>query len=292
MKKITIGVFVLLFLNSCANKKKETDSYVPEKAYHSTDSIAQVPPSDSLFTETKEQEKEEMKPIMPVEKNELFDDFIYNFTTDEEFQQQRIVFPVPYYNLNVSSKIEKEDWKHDELFIKNSYYTLFFDTEEDMELSKESSLTSVQVEWNLMKSRTIKKYYFERIKGAWMLEAINIHAGEKNKNESFLDFFIRFSTDTLFQHTRIREPLTFITTDPDDDFSIMETTLDLNQWSAFRPDLPVDDMFYISYGQQNSNQSTHKIVALKGIENGFSNYLYFRRRDNKWQLYKFEDTGN
>ncbi|KAA6307939.1 hypothetical protein EZS27_040388, partial [termite gut metagenome] len=34
------------------------------------------------------------------------------------------------------------------------------------------------------------------------------------------------------------------------------------------------------------------IVALKGIGNGFSNTLYFQRKEGKWELYKFEDISN
>ena len=51
-----------------------------------------------------------------------------------------------------------------------------------------------------------------------------------------MEFFARFATDSLFQSSRIAHPLIFVTSDPDDDFSILETSLDLNQWFAFKPD--------------------------------------------------------
>ena len=76
-----------------------------------------------------------------------------------------------------------------------------------------------------------------------------------------------------------------------DDFSILETTLDLNQWFAFKPVLPVDRLSNINYGQRNDDDSPTKILALKGIGNGFSNILYFRRKAGEWELYKFEDTS-
>lgn len=97
--------------------------------------------------------------------------------------------------------------------------------------------------------------------------------------------------DSLFQSQRVREPLAFVTSDPDDDFSILETTLDLNQWFAFKPVLPVDRLSNINYGQRNDDDSPTKILALKGIGNGFSNILYFRRKAGEWELYKFEDTS-
>ena len=69
-----------------------------------------------------------------------------------------------------------------------------------------------------------RKYYFERIKGAWILEAINLRPIERDENEDFVEFFGHFATDSLFQSQRVREPLAFVTTDPDDDFSVLETT--------------------------------------------------------------------
>lgn len=83
-----------------------------------------------------------------------------------------------------------------------------------------------------------------------MLEAINLRPIEENENEDFVEFFGHFATDSIFQSRRIRQPLVFVTTDPDDDFSILETTLDLNQWFAFKPALPADKLSNINYGQQ------------------------------------------
>ena len=137
----------------------------------------------------------------------------------------------------------------------------------------------------------VKKYYFERIKGAWILEAINLRPIERNENEDFVEFFSHFAADSLFQSQRVQDPLAFVTSDLDDDFSILETSLDLNQWFAFKPALPADRLSNINYGQRNDDNSPTKILALKGIGNGFSNILYFKRKAGEWQLYKFEDTS-
>ena len=160
-----------------------------------------------------------------------------------------------------------------------------------MDLVGDTSLTSVQVEWIFVKTRMMKKYYFERIKGAWILEAINLRPIERDENEDFVEFFGHFATDSLFQSLRVCEPLAFVTTDPDDDFSVLETTLDLNQWFAFKPALPAERLSNINYGQRNDDGSPTKILALKGIGNGFSNILYFRRKAGEWELYKFEDVS-
>lgn len=282
MKKIIAGVTVLAFLGSCGNRKTDVD---PFASITSLVDSALIHKADSV---NKEKVPDDPKPI---EADESFDDFIYSFASDDVLQRQRVVFPLSYYSGEHASKIDKKYWKHDDLFTKQSYYTLVFDREEDMDLVGNTSLTSVQVEWIYMKKRMMKRYYFERIKGAWMLEAINLRPIEKSENEDFVEFFSRFAIDSLFQSQRVREPLAFVTTDPDDDFSILETTLDLNQWFAFKPSLPTDKLSNINYGQKNSDQSSQKILALKGIGNGFSNILYFQRREGRWELYKFEDTS-
>ena len=243
---------------------------------HQTDSI----PEDKLPEDPQ-----------PIQADESFDDFIYNFASDDALQRQRVKFPLPYYNGDEKSNIDERHWKHDNLFTKQHYYTLLFDREEDMDLVGDTSLTSVQVEWIFVKTRMMKRYYFERIKGAWILEAINLRPIERNDKENFVEFFGRFATDSLFQSQRVSDPLAFVTSDPDDDFSILETSLDVNQWFAFKPELPSERLSNINYGQRNDDNSNMKILALKGIGNGFSNILYFRRKAGEWELYKFEDTS-
>lgn len=281
MKKVIAGVVLLIFLGSCGNKKANINPFA--SITNEVDSIRRK--ADSVHHEKLPEEPK------PIEADESFDDFIYNFASDDALQRQRVKFPLPYYNGDEKSKIEKHYWKHDDLFTKQNYYTLLFDREEDMDLVGDTSLASVQMEWIFVKTRMVKKYYFERVKGAWMLEGINLRSIERKESEDFVDFFARFASDSLFQSNRVQDPLLFVTTDPDDDFSILETTLDLNQWLAFKPTLPTDRLSNINYGQQNDDHSATKILALKGIGNGFSNILYFQRKDGEWKLYKFEDTS-
>jgi hypothetical protein len=85
-----------------------------------------------------------------------------------------------------------------------------------------------------------------------------------------------------------------VTTDPDDDFAVIETTLDINQWFAFSPTLPADKLSNIRYGStpNDGQPSGKKILMLKGMGNGFSNVFYFKTRSRGgWELYKFEDVG-
>ena len=128
--------------------------------------------------------KEEPKPM---EADELFDDFIFNYASDDALQRQRTVFPLPYYDRDTPLKIEADFWKHDYLFTKQNYYTLLFDKEEDMDMVGDTTLTSVQVEWIFLKTRMMKRYYFEKKRGMWMLEAINLRHIEDGEGENFVD---------------------------------------------------------------------------------------------------------
>lgn len=279
MKRLLTGLFVLAFLSACGNGRPKIDPFA---------TITGMVDSASHRADTLQQAEVEPKPS---EADELFDDFIFNYASDDAVQRQRTVFPLPYYDGDMSSKIEERFWKHDYLFTKQNYYTLLFDRESDMDMVGDTTLKSVQVEWIYLETRMVKKYYFERKRGMWMLEAINLRPVEECEGENFVDFYTRFVTDSLYQSRHIADPLQFVTIDPDDEFAILETTLDVNQWYAFRPPLPADRLSNINYGQRNEDNSNTKILKVNGIGNGYSNVFYFRRRGGEWELYKYEDTS-
>ena len=281
MKKLIAGVILLGLLGACSNKKAKIDPFA--SITQEVDSIRHK--ADSIHLDELPEDPQ------PIQADESFDDFIYNFASDDVLQRQRVKFPLPYYNGDKKANIEERNWKHDNLFTKQHYYTLLFDKEEDMDLVGDTSLTSVQVEWIFVKTRMMKKYYFERKEGMWMLEAINLRHIEEGEGENFVDFYTRFVTDSLYQSKHIADPLQFVTIDPDDEFAILETTLDVNQWYAFRPPLPVDKLSNINYGQKNEDNSNTKILKVNGIGNGYSNVFYFRRRGGEWKMYKYEDTS-
>lgn len=281
MKKLLLGFLLLAFLISCGNKKAKMDPFA---------TIAEMVDSAGYKADTLQEAevKEEPKPMVA---DELFDDFIFNYASDDALQRQRTVFPLPYYDRDTPLKIEADFWKHDYLFTKENCYTLLFDKEEDMDMVGDTTLTSVQVEWIFLKTRMVKRYYFERKRGMWMLEAINLREMEKGENEDFVEFYTRFVRDSVYQSKHINHPLQFITIDPDDEFSILETTLDVDQWYAFRPVMPTDRLSNINYGQKNEDLSDTKILKVNGIGNGYSNIFYFRKRGKGWELYKYEDTS-
>lgn len=284
MKKIFWGCVVLVLCVACAGRQTQTSpltnltEMADSAAYHA-DTMPHTPVV------------EEDLPPQPSEADELFDDFIFNFALDDRLQRARIRFPLSFYKGDSCIKVHKQYWKHDYLFARQSYYSLLFDNEEDMDLVGDTTLKSVQVEWIYLKTRTVKKLYFQRIKGMWMLEAVNLRNIQTTGDEDFVSFYTLFATDSVFQQAHVRNPLQFITIDPDDEFSILETTLEPGQWMAFRSVLPTDHLSNINYGQRNDDDSPTKMLKINGIGNGYSVVYYFRRRAGEWELYKYEDTS-
>lgn len=286
MKKIVFGCCLLMLMASCGGNGKKTDPF--GKLTEQLDSVKMS--SDSVHQDSMVLVEE----VIPATVDESFADFFYNFASDEKFQSSRILFPMPYYEGKEVKRISREDWKYDPLFSRQDAYTLLFDKAEDMEMEKDTSLHSVQVEWIYPKEKRVKRYYFERKRDSWFLEAINWEklAHEEDGDEDFLTFYEHFVADSVFQSERLNHPLLFVTADPDDEFQILETTLDAGQWFAFRPPMMKGKLTNVRYGQAETLSSDTKVVEFKGFGNGFSNVMYFERRHGIWKLMKFEDLSD
>lgn len=274
------GCLLLVFCFSCSHTQKKQDPF---------DSLTQL--VDSARYKVKEKVENHIKPsLKPLEADELFDDFIFNYAFDKTLQKQRTTFPLPYNEEGHLRQITEDSWTHDSLFVGENLYTLLFDKEKDMDIVGDTTLRSVQVEWIFLKTQELKRYYFERVRGVWMLDSITLNK-IKSKKDDFLPFYMHFVSDSLYQREHISSPLKFVTIDPDDDFSILETTLGIEQWFAFRPQMSPERLSNICYGQKNDMSSTTKIIKVNGIGNGYSNVFYFRKMHGEWELYKYEDTS-
>ena len=284
MKKLVIAICLLGGMLSCVGGKKNADT---QEDALPVDTMA-------FMADTLEVEEVEEEPIVPVSADESFADFLYNFALDERLQLRRILFPLPYYTESRKDSILKEDWKHDPLFSQQEFYTMLYDHLDDAELEKDTASTSVRIEWIDLKGRKLKRYYFERLYGWWKLEAIDdaTMPKEENGQEDFYEFYERFANDSLFQAERVVDPLPFVAPDPDDDFNILETTIQKEQWFAFQPKLPGEFLTNVNYGQRLDGNSRTRVIELRGFGNGFSNTLYFRCRNGEWKLTRFEDLSN
>lgn len=274
MKTLSIGFFLLFLCGACSNGKDATK--VSETVV-----LADSTASDSL-TELD----------VPDNLDGTFDDFVYTYASDKQFQLHRTHFPLPYTEDNVRKSIPRTEWIHDALYTEQEFYNMLFDSEADMDYEKNTDVDTVYVAWLFLDKQKTRRYHFHREQGRWMLQNIEEVSLKGNPNEDFLLFFHQFCNDSIYQRAHVSSPLKFVTTDPDDDFKVMEAFISVDQWFAFRPSLPKDKMTNICYGQPYSATTRQKVVTFRGIGSGYSNTLFFTRDKGSWRLSAYEDLSN
>ena len=276
MKKVFGAFFAcVLLMFSCTGKQAQQ---VKESL---TDSVADT--VDSVPMDTLEQLLSEIP--TPKAMDEFFDDFLFNFAANKKLQKARIIFPLTVHKADKDEQIEKNKWQMERFFMRQGYYTLFFDNDEQMLLSKDTSINQAIVERILLKKNEVKDYVFNRIRGAWMLREIRETSIAENINASFLAFYQKFVSDKAFQVKSLNSMVKFVGPDPDDDFSLMEGVITPDTWEAFAPELPKKTIYNIIYGEPKSVGS-EKIFILRGIANGMELELRFRKVGERWLLMK------
>lgn len=276
MKSIVFAVFaVALLMFSCTGKKGGQGEEMPADSVADTTVVTETDTLELLITETP----------MPRAADAMFDDFIFNFVANKKLQKERIIFPLRKTENGKTELTEKDQWEMEHFFMKQGYYTLFFDNDKEMELMKDTAVSEATVEKIQLKKNRVMDYLFQRIKGAWMLKEIRVTTLEQNPNASFLAFYQRFVSDSVFQIKSLNETVQFAGPDPDDDFNMMEGVITPESWGAFAPTLPTKVLYNIVYGKPIA-EGNEKIFLLRGVANGLEMELRFKKVGGKWLLMK------
>lgn len=276
MRKVFGAFFAcVLLMFSCTGKQMQR---VEESM---TDSVADT--LDSVPLDTLEQLLSEIP--TPKAMDELFDDFLFNFAANKKVQKARIIFPLTVHKGDKDEQIDKNKWEMERFFMRQGYYTLWFDNDAQMELAKDTSINQAIVEKIQLKKDLVKDYVFNRIRGAWMLREIRETKIAENINASFLAFYQKFSSDKAFQVKSLNSLVKFVGPDPDDDFNMMEGLITPDTWEAFAPELPKKTIYNIIYGEPKS-MDNEKIFILRGISNGQEVELRFKKVGERWLLMK------
>lgn len=262
---------MLLFMMSCDGNKK-----VRNEGSDAPDDSTQMGDSNTLARSFDDI-------LMPKAADELFDDFIFNFSANRKLQMERIAFPLKVSGEEKSRKIQKSEWKMECFFMHQGYYTLLFDNEKHMEIVKDTNVRHAVVEKIYFKSEQVKQYVFDRIRGLWMLTSVQTIPFNEALNSTFLPFYYKFATDKDFQQHHLSQTVRFVGPDPDDDFSQMEGIITPDTWEAFAPQLPSKMIYNIIYGDPKS-EGNHKIFVLRGIANGMELQMTFRKKGGVWKL--------
>ena len=266
---------IMLLMFSCTGKKAGQTDEVPTDSVADSSDVAVTDTMELLITETP----------MPRAADAMFDDFIFNFVANKKLQKERTVFPLRTTEGDKTVNTKVEQWKMERLFMRQGYYTLLFSDEEQMSHMKDTAVSQAIVEKIQLKKNRVVNYRFFRVKGAWMMTSINVTPISENANASFLNFYQKFVTDSVFQLESINETVQFVGPDPDDDFAQMEGVITPDTWEAFAPTLPVKVLYNIVYGKPKA-ANKEMIFLMKGVANGLEMELRFKKVGNKWLLMK------
>ena len=276
MKKSLFAIFAgLLLVFSCTGNKTSGSGEVPADSVADSIDTADVDTMELLITETP----------MPRAADAMFDDFLFNFLANKRLQKERIIFPLRMTENGKTTQMEENQWKMEHLFMRQGYYTLLFNNDKQMELMKDTAVSEAVVEKILLQKNEVTNYFFQRIKGAWMLREIRTNPIKDDPNASFLTFYQRFVTDSVFQVRSLNETVQFVGTDPDDDFNMMEGVITRDTWEAFAPELPEKTLYNIVYGKPQP-EGNSVIYLLRGVANGLEMELRFKKKGDKWLLMK------
>lgn len=276
MKRFFIAIAAgLLLMFSCTGNRAGQGGEIP------TDSVADS--TDTMETDTMELLITQTP--MPRAADAMFDDFLFNFLANKRLQKERIVFPLRIFEGDKVEQMEERQWQMEHLFMRQGYYTLLFNDEQQMALMKDTAVSEAIVEKILLKNNQVKDYMFRRIRGAWMLCEVRVNPIDQNINASFLKFYQRFASDSAFQVKSLNETVQFVGPDPDDDFNMMEGVITADTWEAFAPTLPAKSIYNVIYGKPQK-EGNDKIFLLRGVANGLEVELRFKRAGDKWLLMK------
>ena len=275
MNRLSIAVVALVLLMlSCKGNRTASPVEVP------ADSVASEV-ADTEDVDTLEQLIADTP--MPQAADELFDDFLFNFVANKRLQMERVLFPLTTTRNGDTTQMARDDWRMERFFMRQGYYTLLFGSRSEMAQMNDTSLTEATVEKIYFNTGAVIQYKFRRLRGAWMLTQVDTQPIQANANASFLQFYHRFVTDSLFQGESLEAEVQFEGPDPDDDFAKMEGILTPDTWPAFAPELPDKMIYNIVYGPRKP-RTDRIIFMLRGIANGLETELTFRRHGDQWLL--------
>lgn len=225
----------------------------------------------------------------PVTVDVLFDDFLFGFIDDPKFQRQRIQFPLLCKDGDEEERLSFDEWKQFDHFHTQDFYSVIYEREQDIELQKDTTLQSVDLEWISLHEDYVERFDFNRINGKWLLTEILKERRESMPNSEFLDFYIQFVSDSIFQRNSLAEPLRLVLTPEYDEEDVGEESLSADDWFNMKSDLPLptDELINIDYGQASVSQN-RKTLMMCGLSNGLQIKFRFNKDNDGWKLIEIE----
>lgn len=265
MRQIILYLFLIFIINSCTNR---TDNNNNNSKISITDTLVKTNPViDSNKIDNGQRS---------------FMDFFEKFMWNDEYQKDRINFPIQFDNKTIESS---KKWNHLKFYTADSYIPILcYDTltvyDYDYELD---SLKMIVANVN---SGMTNIYFFKWLNSDWTLINIKSSTIDKLSEIEFINFIIKFSNDTIFQKTHIKFPLSHAYADADLDYETVNDTLTKDKWKHVRLTNDLNNLMILDF---NIIKNNYRNIYYRGVENGIQMRYFFNKIDNEWKLIKIED---
>lgn len=283
MKQLLATFMAAILIVACSGKKEDSSAGQPLDDFDTEEQ------NDSLETEALDTLQLFEEKVIPKTADLLFDDFFYSFATDQNFQSQRVAFPLHGTEQGEPSTMTHEEWTRDTDF-HLSFYSVLYERERDMEIQKDTSLNTVSVERVSLYDQTINRFHFQRVDGQWVVADYEKLSTDQTPNSDFLHFYAKFMADSTFQRESIAEPLKLVSAWGGDGDEESEIDLTVDDWFEFRKEMPMPEgvMTNVNYGQPALSEN-RKILLVQGMSNEMYVKYKFDRLDGKWRLIEIEN---
>ncbi len=262
MKRSSVYILSLLML-----------SLTPASCKMGTDEPAQEAETDSLDVDSLGLEQLDLfeEETIPEAADELFADFLYLYTTNDEFRRQRTVRGLHPFSMNAERAM-----------------VVIYEREDDLLLQKDTTARNVIMEQIVWDADSIYRFNFSKVNGLWTLSSVEGVDMSNTPNASFLVFLRDFIADSLYRQESIRQPLIMSFYSEEDEAEV-EQEMPLSDWNELYAELPdmSETIFNIDYGQSLISQ-IRKSMQLQELSNGLFLKLHFDFSDDRWQLFKIE----
>lgn len=221
--------------------------------------------------------------------DELFDDFLFCYIHDKNFQVQRTMFPVVMTELDGKvDSVRKEDWEGYFEFMEGEYTTNLYNNEQVRTANEETVCLQASVERIDLNTKIITTFEFVKDNGKWSLRAIGNQEFSQSDLADFLKFYSHFSQDTSFQYRSLSKSIRVSMHDPDDEGQTLEGFVTKDQLSTLNSSFPEGIISNIRCGQQFAG--TKKILMEKVcLGNGMIESFHFQRKGKRWELVAYEN---
>lgn len=228
------------------------------------------------------------EPAPPAAADGNFDDFVFNWMRNKNFQLERTAFPLPVIEEGRTYILTGKDWKHEPLFSKKDVYTMIFDNERSMKNVADTAVKCVTVEMIKLRDQSVTAYVFVKHLGAWRMVGIRKGKLSDNKNSDFLNFYRRFASDENFQRKHVASSFELSVIDPDS-YEHLRGTADAGQWMFYAPEFPSNIITNVNYGQKYADTG-ERVFVVSSPDGMMSSTITFKKRGSRWFAVKLDNN--